>query len=77
MRRVGDLDDRNAVKLKLAVQPIEPLRIFLIRAVVADISEVTAVGASVDGGLIGAARLQIVEPHKTHVLGLRRVTDFR
>src|SRR5262245_14436790 len=59
LRRIGDVDDRGAVELRLSVDPIDRLG-HVARAVMAYIGDV-AIPLLVNGRLVGAACLQIIE----------------
>jgi hypothetical protein len=74
LRRIGDVDDRGAVELPLAVERIHGL-VDVACAVVADIGDI-ALALLVNGRLIGAARLQVVEADEAHVLRFRRIAEF-
>ena len=60
MRGIGDVDDRGAVRLGLAGQRIDRIGNVVGAAVMADIGD-PAVALMMDGRLIGAARLQVVD----------------
>jgi hypothetical protein len=64
--RVGHVHDRGAVELVLAGQGVEWFRDLGGAAVMPDIEDV-AVALLLDGGLIGAARLQVVVADEAHV----------
>ena len=73
--RIGDVEDRGAVELRLAGQLVDRLRHVGRAAVVADIGDV-AVALLVDGRLVGAARLQVVHADEAHVVGFGRIADL-
>ena len=75
LRGIGDVDDRGAVRLGLAGLRIDRRRDIVGAAVMADIGD-PALALLVDGRLIGAARLQVVEADEPHVGGFRRRADF-
>ncbi len=72
--RIGDVDDRRAVVLRLLGQGIDRLWYSAGATMMADIRNVTA-ALAMDHRLIGAPRLQIVVPDEPHVLRLGRCTD--
>ena len=74
VRGIGDIDDRRAVRLGLAGQRIDRIGNVIGAAVMADIGD-PAVALMMNGGLIGAARLQVVTPHQFHVGRFRRRPD--
>jgi hypothetical protein len=74
LRGIGDVEDRRAVRLRLAGLRIDRDRNIIAAAVVADIGD-PAVALMMDGGLIGAARLQVVASDQLHVAGFRRRAD--
>ena len=66
LRRIGDVDDRCAVRFGLAGQRVERRGHRVGAAMVSDIGD-PAVALMVDGRLIGASRLQVVAPDQPHV----------
>ena len=73
--RIGHVDDRGAVELGLAGHLVDRLGHVVGAAVMADIGDV-AVALLVDGGLIGAAGLQVVIADQPHVHRLGRIADL-
>ena len=74
MRGIGDVDNRGAVRLGLPGQRIDRIGNRIGAAVMADIGD-PAVALTMDGRLIGAARLQIVAADQPHVQGFRGRAD--
>ena len=72
---IGDVDDRGAIRLRLAGHRVERFRDVLGAAVMADIGDPTA-ALLVDGRLVSRARLQIAPAEQLHVRGFRRRTHF-
>ena len=75
LRRIGDVDDRGAVELRLSAHRVHRPRHVGRSAMVADIGDI-AVALLVDGRLVGAARLQVVHADEAHVPGLGRIADL-
>src|SRR3954466_10177102 len=75
LRGIGDVDNRGAVRLRLAGLRIDRRRNVVGAAVMADIGD-PAVALVVDGGLIGATRLQVAGPDQLHVGSFRRSADY-
>ena len=75
LRRIGDVEDRGAVELRLPVHRVDRLGNRGGAAVMADIGD-PAVALAMDQRLVSAARLQVVVAHEAHVLGLGRVADL-
>src|SRR5207248_6085870 len=75
MRRIGDVEDRSAVRFGLPGDWIEGSGNGIGAAVVSDIGD-PAVALMMDGRLIGAARLQIIAADQPHVEGFGRSSDY-
>ncbi len=74
LRGIGDVDDRGAVRLRLAGLRIDRRRDVVAATVMADIGD-PAVALMMDGRLIAAARLQVVGSDQPHVESFRRRAD--
>ena len=75
LRRVGHVEDRGSAELRGAGQRIDRLGHGVGAAVVTDIGD-EALALSMDGRLIGAARLKIVVADEPQVARFRRVSDL-
>src|SRR3954453_3119107 len=75
MRRIGDVEDRGAVRFRLPGDWIDGSGNGIGAAVVSDIGD-PAVALMMDGWLIGTARLQIIAADQPHVGGFGRSSDY-
>ena len=76
MRRIADVDDRGAVRLRHAGHRINGVRYRRRAAVMADISD-PAIALFVDRRLIGTAPLEVVLADEPYIERFRRVADLR
>jgi hypothetical protein len=75
MRRIGHVYDRSPAVFGLPGQRIDGLRHVAGAAVMSDIGD-PPIALMKDGGLVGAAVLQVVVPGEPHVAGFGRRADF-
>ena len=73
-RRIGDVEDRGAVRFGLPGDWIDGSGNGISAAVMSDIGD-PAVALTMDGRLIGATRLQIIAADQPHVGGFGRSSD--